>query len=96
MTTNQQRALDIIANSEITLLGPDGLIERKTIYGVHGDEDDFAVSLAWRDADGNEWEADFTEESLAQAIFEGNSIILVDSLGQQVTLSAMKLTAVNV
>ena len=96
MTPNQQRVIDIIANSEIVLMGPNGAIESRTIFGVHGDDDDLAVSLAWHDACGNMWEADFTEQRLDQAAFAENEITIVDSLGQRVTLSPMKMIALLV
>jgi hypothetical protein len=96
MTPNQQRVIALLSNTKIIFAVPNGTVERITVYGVHGDLDDFAASLSWRTADGDEWESDFTEQSLNNAVFEKNLVTLVDTMEQQVTFSAHELKPVHV
>jgi hypothetical protein len=91
MTNKQDRILRALSNSDCLFVEPGFLVEQRTIYGVHGDETDLAISLQWRDAAGCEWEADFTEENLMGACVRRNRITLKDSEGASVGVQLLRL-----
>jgi len=84
MTNKQDRILHALSNSNCLFVKPGFLVEQRTIFGVHGDETDLAISLQWRDTAGCQWEADFTEISLMSASVTHNQIALKDSEGETV------------
>jgi hypothetical protein len=59
-------------------------VESRSAYGIHGEKDDLAFSVEWRDADGCLWAADFTEEALALAEVRGSTISLTDDEGGKI------------
>jgi hypothetical protein len=91
MTNKQDRILHALSNSDCLFVEPGFLVEQRTIFGVHGDETDLAISLKWHDAAGCEWEADFTEESLINASTTQNRITLNDSEGENVCVELYEL-----
>jgi hypothetical protein len=91
MTNKQDRILRALSNSDCLFVEPGFLVEQRTIYGVHGDETDLAISLQWRDTAGCQWEADFTEESLMNASMTQNRIRLNDSEGENVCVELYEL-----
>lgn len=91
MTSKQDRILHALSNSDCLFVEPGFLVEQRTIFGMHGDETDLAISLQWHDATGCEWEADFTEESLMNASMTQNRIRLNDSEGENVSVELYEL-----
>jgi hypothetical protein len=91
MTSKQDHILHTLSNSDCLFVEPGFPVEQRTIFGVHGDETDLAISLKWHDATGCEWEADFTEESLMNASMTQNRIMLNDSEGENVCVELYEL-----
>jgi len=79
MTNKPNRILRALSNADVLLVEPGFLVERRTVFGVHGDETDVAISLNWRDMAGCEWEADFNEKARTDAGVMHNRITLKDS-----------------
>jgi hypothetical protein len=96
MTTKQQRVLHALSESDVIFVEPDCLVKERTICGVHGDDDDLAISLRWHDSAGCEWEADFSECSLRTAGSNGNRITLKDTSGADIRLLLHKLEPANI
>lgn len=71
-------------------------VERRTIFGIHGDPDNLAVRFEWSDEVGYVWEVDFTEQSLNEAKIEGNRIRMSDSLGEEVIVTVFQLEPASV
>jgi hypothetical protein len=80
----QERVLQALSNSSLLLVGSGFPVERRTVYGLAGEDSDLAVSLEWHDATGCQWVADFTEENLMSATVARNQIALKDSEGEAV------------
>ena len=89
----QEHVWGALADSGLLLVEPGFPVERRTLFGVCGEDSDLAVSLEWRDAAGCEWVADFTEESLASAVVTHNQIALKDSEGATVCVEFYDLKA---
>ena len=88
----QHRVFDALSNAGVVLVQSGYPVEQRTIFGLHGDCSDLAISLKWRDAQGCEWESDFTEESLMNASLTQNRIMLNDSEGENVYVELYELT----
>jgi hypothetical protein len=90
MTNTQQRVLRAIKESPCLVVGGEAFVRQRTTYGIHDDPDDLAVEIQWEDETGCRWEAQFTEQSLAQAKIEGNDMRMLDLLGTEVVLTALR------
>jgi len=87
MTAKQRKVLDLLSGGAVLTVAPGFAVHKSESYGVHGDGDDLAVSLFWRDHDDCEWTADFTEDALSEAALSRGLIRLVDTLSQTVELT---------
>jgi hypothetical protein len=87
----QRRVFDALSNAGLILIQPGFSVERRTLFGLHNDSSDLAISLKWHDAEGCEWEADFTEENLMNASITQNRIMLNDSEGESVCVELYEL-----
>jgi hypothetical protein len=65
-------------------------VETRTAYGIHGEKDDLAFSIEWRDADGCLWAADFSEEALELADLRKATVSMSDAEGTKVVLHLYK------
>jgi hypothetical protein len=79
LLSKQESVFRALSNSSLLLVQPGFPIERRTIFGLCGDDSDLAVSIEWHDGAGCKWTADFTEESLSSATVALNQITLKDS-----------------
>ena len=61
------RVLELLSSAPVITAEPGLTVESRISYGVHGDDDELAFSVEWRDAEGCLWAADFSERALAQA-----------------------------
>jgi hypothetical protein len=91
MTNKEKQVLRVLSNADALFVEPGFLVEQRTIFGVHGDEADPAISLQWRDSAGCIWESDFTEKSLLDADVTGHRITLKDSGGASVCVQLHRL-----
>ena len=82
----QRRVFDALSNAGLILVQPGFPVEQRTIFGLHNDSSDLAISIKWHDAEGCEWEADFTEGSLMGVFVTRNQIALKDSEGENVSV----------
>ncbi len=84
--TQKRRIFELLGKSDVLEVEPGFLVQNRAIYGIDGDGDDLAVSLSWRDHADDEWVADFSEDSLAQARLSRGKIRLVDTVGETVVV----------
>lgn len=92
----QRRIFDALSNAGLISVQPGYLVEQRTIFGLHNDSSDLAISLKWHDAEGCEWEADFTEGNLTNATVAQNLITLNDSAGENVCIELHELAPAKV
>ena len=52
MTDRASQVLRLLLDAPFVTLEPGFTVEARTSYGVHGESDDLAVSVEWRDAEG--------------------------------------------
>ena len=90
-TNKQSRVFRALSGAGLILIQPGFPVEQRTIFGLHGDHSDLAISLKWHDAESCEWEADFTEEGLMNASMTQNRIMLKDSEGENVCAELYEL-----
>lgn len=88
----QRRVFDALSNAGLILVQPGFPVEQRTIFGLHNDSSDLAISFKWHDTEGCEWEADFTEGNLTNASVTQNRITLNDSVGENVRVELYELT----
>jgi hypothetical protein len=88
----QRRVFDALSNAGLILVQPGFPVEQRTIFGLHNDPSDLAISLKWHDTEGCEWEADFMEGNLTNASVAQNRITLNDSVGENVCVELYELT----
>ena len=84
MLDRASQILGCLLDASVTTVEPGFVVESRTSYGVHGDKDDLALSVEWRDAEGCLWAADFLEEALAVAELRTATISLRDAEGTKV------------
>ncbi len=89
----QERVMQVLSNSPLLLVGSGFPVEQRTIFGLCGEDSELAASIEWRDSEGCKWAADFTEESLANALAKDNQIALKDSEGDMVHVEFYELKA---
>lgn len=86
------RVLNCLLDAPAMLVEPGGLVETRTSYGIHDEDEDLAFSVGWRDAEGCQWAADFSERALAEAAVSGGSVELRDSEGDSVVLQLLQIS----
>jgi hypothetical protein len=91
MNNKSEHILRVLSEADVLLAEPGFVVEQRTVYGVHGDETDLAMSINWRDSTGCEWEAEFTEKALLDAVVEQNRITLRDFQNASVLLTTHRL-----
>ena len=96
MTATQKRVLRALEMSHSIAVDGDAFVEKWIVHGVHGDPSDITVSFEWSDENGYIWELDFMEQSLAEAKIDGNQIRLVDSEGEEVSVTVFQFEPVRV
>ena len=94
--SKQSQVFRALSNVGLILVQPGFPVEQRTIFGLHDDPSDLAISLKWHDAEGCEWEADFTEGNLANASVAQNRIALNDSAGENVCIELHELTPAKI
>jgi hypothetical protein len=70
--------------SPVVTVQPGFTVDARTSHGVHGESDDLALSVEWRDAEGCLWAADFSENALALAKLKGGTVSMRDVEGANV------------
>ena len=65
-------------DAPVVTVEPGFTLAMRTSYGVHGEDDDLALSVEWRDAEGCLWAADFMESALALAELRDGTVSLRD------------------
>ena len=68
----------------VVTVEPGFTVDALTSYGVHGESDELALSVEWRDAEGCLWATDFSENALALAELRGGTVSLRDVEGANV------------
>ena len=86
MQNRASQVLRCLSDAPVVTVEPGFTIESRISYGVHGDADDLAFSAEWRDNEGCQWAADFSESALSQAEIEGGAVSLRDVEGTRVVL----------
>jgi hypothetical protein len=84
MSDRGSQVLRCLLDAPVVTVEPGFTVEMRTSYGVHGENDDLALSVEWRDAEGCLWAADFTEDALARAELRKGTISLRDVEGGMV------------
>jgi len=84
MLNRASQILDCLLDAPVIAVEPGFAVESRTSCGVHGDKDDLALSVEWRDAEGCLWAADFSEEALARAEMQASAISLRDGDGVKI------------
>lgn len=90
MQNRASQVLQRLSDAPIVTVEPGFMVESRTSYGVHGEGDDLAFSVEWRDAEGCVWAADFSENALAQAEIDGGSVSSCDLGGAKVVFRLYK------
>jgi hypothetical protein len=86
LLNKQERVLLALSNSGLVLVDKEFPVERRTVFGICGEDSDLAVSLEWHDSAGCQWVADFTKASLRNASVKNNQITLKDSEDEPVCM----------
>ena len=84
MLDRASQILNCLLDAPVVTLEPGFVVESRTCHGVHGDKDDLALSVEWRDIEGCLWAADFSEEALALAELQTATVSLRDVDGAKV------------
>jgi len=65
MSDRASQILCCLLDVPVVTVEPGFTVESRISHGVHGENDDLALSVEWRDAEGCLWSADFSENALA-------------------------------
>jgi len=84
MQDRASQVLLCLSDAPVVTVEPGFTVESRISHGVHGDDDDLAFSVEWRDGDGCLWAADFSENALAQAEIGAGLVSLRDVGGVKV------------
>ena len=84
MLNRASQILDCLLDAPVIAVEPGFVVESRTSHGVHGDKDDLALSVEWRDAEGCLWAADFSEAALARAEMQASTVSLRDGDGVKI------------
>jgi len=90
MLNRASQVLNCRLDIPVIAVEPGFPVETRTAYGVHGEKDDLAFSVEWRDAAGCSWTADFSEEALAMAELRKATILICDLDGAGVIFRLYK------
>ena len=90
MQNRASKILKCLSDAPVVTVEPGFLIETRTSHGVHGEADDLAVSAKWRDDEGCQWTADFTESALARAQIARGAVSVRDVSGAKVVFQLFK------
>ena len=90
MLDRASQILDCLMDAPVITVEPGFVVESRTAYGVHGDKDDLALSVEWRDADGCSWAADFSEAALSLAEVWKATVSMHDFEGTKVLFRLYK------
>jgi hypothetical protein len=84
MQNRASQVLKCLSDAPVVTVEPGFTVESRITHGVHGEGDDLALSVEWRDAEDCLWAADFSENALAQAEIDGGAVSLLDLGGAKV------------
>lgn len=84
MSDRAAQVLRCLLDAPVVTVEPGFTVEARISHGVHGENDDLALSVEWRDAEGCSWSADFSEDALALAELRKATISLRDVDGAKV------------
>lgn len=84
MQNRASKILKRLSGAPVITVEPGFLIETRTSHGVHGEADDLAFSVEWRDDKGCQWAADFSENALAIAEVSRGAVSVRDVGGAKV------------
>ena len=84
MTERASQVLRCLLDAPVVTVEPGFTVETRICYGVHGENDDLALSAEWRDAERCLWSADFAEDALDRAELRKGTISLRDVEGGRV------------
>ena len=90
MLDRASQILDCLMDTPVIAVEPGFVVESRTAHGVHGDKDDLALSVEWRDARGCLWAADFSEAALALAEVWKATVSMHDFEGTKVIFRLYK------
>ena len=79
MLDRASQVLLSLLDSPVLTVEPGFTVEARTSHGIHGESDDLALSVEWRDAEGCLWSADFSEKALAVAELRDAAVSLVEA-----------------
>ena len=84
MSNRASQVLNCLLDAPVITVEPGFPVEARTAHGDHGEKDDLAFSVEWRDADGCLWAADFSEEALSLAELRKATVSMKDVEGTKV------------
>lgn len=84
MQDRASQVLRCLSDAPVVTVEPGFTVESRIPHGVHGDEDDLAFSVEWRDVEGCLWAADFSENALAEAEIDAGLVSVLDVDGVEV------------
>jgi hypothetical protein len=84
MLNRASQVLSLLLDSPVLTVEPGYIVEARSSFGVHGESDDLALSVEWRDAEGCLWAADFLEKALADAELHDATVSLRDVEGADI------------
>ncbi|MDE3068650.1 MAG: hypothetical protein KGJ60_14030 [Verrucomicrobiota bacterium] len=84
MLDRAPQILDCLLDTPVITVEPGFVVESRTSSGIHGEKDELALSVEWRDAKGCLWAADFSEAALAEADLREATISMRDGDGTKV------------
>ena len=96
MIDRASQVLRLLLDAPVVTVEPGFTVEARTSYDVHGESDDLALSVEWRDAEGCMWSADFSENALAIAELGEATVSMRDVCGANIVFrlyQPAKLTA---
>jgi hypothetical protein len=84
MSDRASQVLCCILDAPVVTVEPGFTVEPRISHGVHGENDDLALSVEWHDAEGCLWSADFSEDVLTLAELRDATVLLRDIDGVKV------------
>ena len=84
MLNRASQVLCLLLDAPVLTVEPGFAVDARTSYGIHGESDDLALSVEWRDAEGCVWSADFSENALATAKLRDGTVSLRDLDGADI------------
>jgi hypothetical protein len=84
MSDRTAQVLRCLLDAPVVTVEPGFTVDARTSHGIHGENDDLALSVEWRDAEGCLWSADFSENALALAKLRGATVSLRDVDGANI------------